>query len=150
MAKIIKKDKTNYNSNSYKHGNLMTASAVLSLCTLMVLMLLSTAFKSSITTLVMARGVSAIISALFFAAFIILAVLAKKKDCNLWEYSIYSLVMSLGFLSLLGTPFFLPATDMINSLFKTQYAQAGIVTVNVIYLLATLIYHSYKSTQKDK
>lgn len=148
MSKSNKKDKTNYNSNSYIHGNLMTASAVLSLCTIMVLMLLSTAFKSSISSLIIARVAAGTISALFFAAFIVLAVMAKKKDCNLWEFSIYSLVMSLGFLSMLGTPFFLPSTDFINSLFKTQYAQAGIVATNVIYLLGALIYHSYKSTKK--
>ncbi len=145
-----KANKISYNSNSYKHGNLMTVSTVLSLCTLMVLMLLSTAFKSSVASLLLARNASAIISALFFVAFAVLAFLAKKKDCCLWEYSLYSLVMSIGFLCLLGTPFFLPSTEVINALFRTKYAQAGIVAVNVIYLLATLIYHSVKSSEKKK
>ncbi|MBQ8526083.1 MAG: hypothetical protein IJ460_05140 [Clostridia bacterium] len=145
-----KENKNSYNSIAYKHGNLMTASTVLSLCTLMVLMLISTAFKSSVSSLMMARSATAVISALFFAAFVILAVMAKKKDCCLWEYSLYSLVMSIGFLCMLGTPFFLPATESVNAIFRTKYAQAGIIAINVAYLLATLIYHTVKSNEKKK
>lgn len=143
-----KKNNTYTKNAAYRHGNLMTASTTVSLCTLMVLMLLSTAFKSSISSLMMGRTVSAAVAVLFFVAFIVLAIIAKKKDRCFWEYSIYSLVMSVGFLSMLGTPFFLPSTDFINSIFRTQYAQAGIIAVNVVYLLATLIFHTVKSTEK--
>ena len=134
--------------NSYKHGNLMLISTTVSMCTLLALMLLSTAFKSSVSSLMMARGVSGVISGMFFAAFVVLAVLAGKKDRSLWEYSIYSFMMSIGFLSLLGVPFFLPAAGFVTKLFTTRNAQAGIMLVNLIYLVATLIYHTIKSNQK--
>lgn len=145
-----RKNNTYIKNAAYRHSNLMTASTVVCLCTLMVLMLLSTAFKSSISSLMMGRAISAAVSAFFFVSFIVLAVFAKKKDRCFWEYSIYSLVMSLGFLSMLGTPFFLPSTDFINSIFRTQYAQAGIIAVNVMYLPATLIFHTLKSSGNRK
>lgn len=148
MMNNKKTNKATFNSISYKHGNLMMTSTILSLSTLMVLMLLSTAFKSSVASLMLARSVSAVISAIFFAAFVVLAVLSKKKDASLWEYSIYSLVMSFAFLSLLGTPFFLPTTDVINAMFRTKYVQAGITVLNVAYLIGALIYHTIKSTNR--
>ena len=126
----------------------MLISTTVAMCTLLVLMLLSTAFKSSVDSLMMARGVSAIISGIFFVAFLVVAVFAKKKDCSLWEYSIYSLIMSVGFLSLLGVPFFLPASGFIPKLFTTRNAQAGIMLVNLIYLIGTLTYHTIKSSKK--
>ncbi len=144
----LKKQKSPNEANSYKHGNLMLISTTLSICTLLVLMLLSTAFKSSVDSLIIARGISAIISALFFGAFIVLAVFAKKKDCNLWEYSIYCIIMSLGFLALLGVPFFLPALGFFTKIFTTRNAQAGIMLVNLIYLVSTLTYHTVKSSKK--
>lgn len=140
--------KPTFNSISYKHGNLMMTSTIVCLCTLMVVMLISTAFKSSIASLMLARSVAGALSVLFFAAFVALAVMAKKKDCALWEYSIYSLIMSFGFLSMLGTPFFLPATDAINAMFRTKYVLAGLIAFNVVYLVSALIYHTVKSSHK--
>lgn len=126
----------------------MLISTAVAMCTLLVLMLLSTAFKSSVDSLMMGRNISAVISAVFFVAFLVVAVFAKKKDCSLWEYSIYSLIMSIGFLSLLGVPFFLPAVGFITKLFTTRNAQAGIMLVNLIYLIGTLTYHTIKSSKK--
>ena len=143
-----KKQKSPSEANSYKHGNLMLISTTVAMCTILVLMLLSTAFKSSVDSLMMGRTVSAVISALFFLAFVVIAVFAKKKDRSLWEYSIYSFVMSVGFLSLLGVPFFLPAVGFFTKLFTTRNAQAGIMLVNLIYLAATLTYHTVKSHKK--
>ena len=145
----MKKNITTKNSytEEYKHGNLMLISTSISLCSLMALMLLSTAFKSAFGTVMFGRIVSAILSGAFFIAFIITAYFAKKKDKSLWEYSIYSLIMAFGLLSLLGVPFFLPKTPLFMAIFKTKYAQAGIVTFNVIYLIASLIYHTCKSSK---
>ncbi|MBQ7901449.1 MAG: hypothetical protein IJ365_05755 [Clostridia bacterium] len=148
MANKNVKKANNNEANSYKHGNLMLISTTVAICTLLVLMLLSTAFKSSVNSLMMARSVSGVISGVFLAAFVVLGVFAHKKDKSLWEYSVYSLIMSVGFLSLLGVPFFLPATNLVTMLFTTRNAQAGIVLVNVIYLVGTLTYHTIKS--KDK
>ena len=134
-----------YNDRSYKHGNFMLASTTLSICTLLVLMLLTTAFKSTVNSLMTARLFSGIISAFFFAAFAVLAVLSVKKEKGLWEYAVYSFVMSMGFLSLLGVPFFLPTTKFFEALFTTKNAQAGLLAVNIIYLIATLTYHTVKS-----
>lgn len=145
MAKKIIKTKTA--CNSYKHSNLMMVSTTLSICTLLVLMLISTAFKSTISSLVTARYASGVISALFFAGFVVLGFLSIKKDKSFIEYAIYSFVMSIGFLSLLGTPFFLPKLDLINKLFTTKYVQAGIMFVNVIYLVWALTYHNIKASQ---
>ena len=136
---------TSYNDRSYKHGNYMIASTTLGICTLMVLMLLTTAFKSSVNSLMTARTFSAIISALFFIACVLLAVVSAKRERGLWEYSAYALVMSMGFLSLLGVPFFLPATTFFETLFTTKNAQAGILVTNIIYLALTLTYHTVKS-----
>ena len=144
----IKKQKSPSEANSYKHGNLMLISTTVAMCTMLVLMLLSTAFKSSVDSLMMGRTFSAVISAFFFLAFIVTALFAKKKDCHLWEYSIYSFIMSVGFLSLLGVPFFLPAVGFFTKLFTTRNAQAGIMLVNVVYLICTLTYHTVKSNKK--
>ena len=138
------KKNSSYNS-SYKHGNLMLASTTLSICVLMVLMLITTAFKSSVNSLMTARTVSGILSALFFAGAIVLGFMAGKKDKSFWEFSIYSLIMSMGFISLLGLPFFVPATKFFLALFTTRNASAGILLVNIIYLVFTLIYHNVKS-----
>ncbi len=143
----MKKDNKNmsYNDKSYKHGNYMIASTTLGICTLMVLMLLTTAFKSSVDSLMTARTFSGIISALFFAAFVVLTALSAKRERGLWEYAAYSFVMSVGFLSLLGVPFFLPATGFFDALFTTRNAQAGLLIANIIYLAVTLTYHTLKS-----
>ena len=149
MANQNKTKKTTNNySNSYKHGNYMMISTMLAMCTRLVLMLLSTAFKSA-NSINMAFSVSKIISLVFFAAFIIMGILSFKKDKSLLEYCIYSFIMSMGFLSLCGTPFFLPMNvTWSNSLFTTRYAQAGITAVNVIYIVWTLVYHGIKSEKK--
>ena len=138
------KKNSSYNS-SYKHGNLMLASTTLSICVLMVLMLITTAFKSSISSLMTARTVSGILSALFFISAIVLGFMANKKDKSFWEFSIYSLIMSIGFISLLGLPFFVPGTKFFLSLFTTRNASAGLLLVNIIYLVFTLTYHTVKS-----
>ena len=57
-------------TSSYKHGNLMLASTTMSICVLMVLMLITTAFKSTTGSLLMARTASGILSAIFFIDFI--------------------------------------------------------------------------------
>ncbi len=143
MKKEIKD--MSYNDRSYKHGNYMIASTALGICTLMVLMLQATAFKSSVNSLMTARSFSGIISALFFIAFVVLTVLSAKRERGLWEYAAYSFVMSIGFLSLLGVPFFLPATAFFETLFTTRNAQAGLLIANIIYLAVTLTYHTVKS-----
>ncbi len=125
----------------------MMVSTTLALCSMLVLMLLTTAFKSTISSLVIARSVSAIISAVFFASFVTLLILGIKKDKSLLEYAIYSVVMSLGFLALLGTPFFLPKITFFNNLFTTRNAQAGIVLVNIIYIIWALVYHNKQSSK---
>lgn len=125
----------------------MMVSTTLAICSLLVLMLLSTAFKSTINSLVMARNISAVISAVFFVAFVVLTSLSFKKDKSLLEYAIYSIVMSLGFLALLGTPFFLPKITFFNNLFTTRNAQAGIMLANIIYLIWALIYHNLKAAK---
>ncbi len=125
----------------------MMVSTTLAICSMLVLMLLTTAFKSTISSLVIARSVSGIISAVFFASFVTLLILGIKKDKSLLEYAIYSIIMSLGFLALLGTPFFLPKITFFNNLFTTRNAQAGIVLVNIIYIIWALVYHNKQSSK---
>lgn len=148
-----KQNKELYNTLEYKHGNLMTASTIVCLITFMILMLLSTAFKS-FNSIMTARTVSAVISGVFLVCFAGMTVLAVKKDRSFWEYSIYSLVMSFGFLSLRGIPFFVPAalygSKIIQTMFTTKYVQAGLIALNIVYLLGTLIYHTVKSSPKKK
>ena len=145
----MKKNITTKNSytEEYKHGNLMLISTSISICSLMALMLLTTAFKSTFGTVMFGRIAAAILSGGFFIAFIATAYFAKTKDKSLWEYSIYSLIMAFGFLSLLGIPFFLPKTPLFMAIFKTKYAQAGAIGFNVVYLIVSLIYHTYISSK---
>ncbi len=140
--------KTTTICNSYKHSNLMMISTTIAICSMLVLMLLSTAFRSTISSLVLARGACGVISAVFFVAFVALGVLGFKKDKFLLEYAIYSIVMSLGFLSLLGTPFFLPKIAFFNNLFTTRNAQAGIMLANIIYIIGAFIYHNRQSSKQ--
>jgi len=137
-----------YNSASYKHGNLMMISTVIGMCTLLIVMLLSTAFKS-INSVNLAFGVSKVISALFFVAFIVSGILSIKKDRLFIEYCIYALVMSLGFLSLCGTPFFLPSNvAFINAIFSTRYTRIALISLNILYLLWSFLYHGIKADNK--
>lgn len=143
----IEKATNNY-SASYKHGNLIMISTILGMCTLLVVMLLSTAFKS-INSVNMAFGVSKTISVIFFISFIVTGILSVKKDKLFLEYCVYSLIMSLGFLSLCGTPFFLPSdVKFINSIFTTRYARVALIAVNILYLLWAFIYHGIKADNK--
>ena len=143
----IEKATNNY-SSSYKHGNLIMISTILGMCTLLVVMLLSTAFKS-INSVNLAFGVSKTISVVFFISFIVTGILSVKKDKLFLEYCVYSLIMSLGFLSLCGTPFFLPSdVNLINSVFTTRYARVALIAVNILYLLWSFIYHGIKADNK--
>lgn len=149
MAKQNKNEKATSNySASYKHGNLMMVSTILGMCTLLIVMLLSTAFKSA-NSVNMAFGISKAISLAFFVSFVVNGTLSIKKDKLFVEYCVYSFVMAFGFLSLCGTPFFLPSdVELINSIFTTKYTRIALISVNIVYLLWSFLYHGIKSDNK--
>ena len=151
MAKQTKNNKTTKEySNSYKHGNLMMISTMLGICTLLVVMLLSTAFKS-VSSIDTAFGISKIISYVFLVSFVVVSVFSFKKDKALWEYAIYSLVMAIGFMALGGTSavFFLPKNvDFLNKLVTTRNANIGLIAANIAYLIFAFVYHVIKSEKK--
>ena len=138
----------NKNAISLKHSNLMLSSTTLSMCTGVVLLLIYTSLKGSMNSFVFARTMCGVVSALFFAAGIVLAVVTAKKDRCFLEFSIFSFVMSLGFLSMLGVPFFLLGINGIEKLFVTKYVIFTVAVLDVLYLVLSLVYHTIKSNRK--
>ena len=138
----------NKNAISLKHSNLMLSSTTLSMCTGVVLLLIYTSLKGSMNSFVFARTMCGAVSAVFFAAGIVLAVMTAKKDKCFLEFSIFSFVMSLGFLSMLGVPFFLLGINGIEKLFVTKYVIFTVAVLDVLYLVLSLAYHTVKSSRK--
>lgn len=138
----------NKNAISLKHSNLMLSSTTLSMCTGVVLLLIYTSLKGSMNSFVFARTMCGAVSAVFFAAGIVLAVMTAKKDKCFLEFSIFSFVMSLGFLSMLGVPFFLLGINGIEKLFVTKYVIFTVAVLDVLYLVLSLVYHTIKSNRK--
>ncbi len=139
----------NKNIISLKHTNLMLSSTTLSMCTGIVLLLIYTSLKGSMNSFVFARTMCGVVSALFFAAGIVLAVMTAKKDKSFLEFAIFSFVMSFGFLSMLGVPFFLLWADGIEKFFVTKYVITAVAVIDVLYLIVSLVYHTVKPRIKD-
>ncbi len=138
----------NKNTLSLKHTNLMLSSTTLAMCTGIVLLLVYTSLKGSMNAFVFARTMCGVVSALFFAAGIILAVMTAKKDKSFLEFSIFSFLMSIGFLNMLGVPFFLSWIEGIEKFFVTQYVIFVTAIIDVLYFIASLVYHTIKSSRK--
>ncbi len=140
--------KINKNIMALKHTNLMLVSTTVSICTGLVLLLIYTGLKGTMSSFVFSRTMCGVISAIMLIGAIVLTFVSAKKDVLYTEFAVFAYVMSFAFLSMLGVPFFLRGINGIEKFFVTQYVMFATAVVDVIYLIISLVYHTFKSSEK--
>ena len=131
--------KINKNIMALKHTNLMLASTTVSICT---------GLKGTMSSFVFSRTMCGVISAIMLIGAIVLTFISAKKDALYTEFAVFAYVMSFAFLSMLGVPFFLRGINGIEKFFVTQYVMFATAVIDVIYLIISLVYHTFKSSEK--